>query len=298
MRCKVIAHPKAFLKEGRGVIHKIRNRLSEYKIDYSVEVGSEEKDTYQIASQVKPDEFDTVITVGGDGTIHKVLNGIYSRRLSFGIIPFGYGNDIARFLGVPKDIDEAIEIIVKGKEKKYYLGEAVSKRTGKKRVFFSVLGMGFDAKVAEAVEASQLKKYFGSFAYTAGALKVLFSFKSPQIKIKYNHSTISERAMMVPVGNTTTYGGGMKATPDADPSKEIFSAVFIRRMGKPAFLWHFPKVFSGKHIKVKKYVFSFNASEIEIDSLPRHKVVADGELYDMLPVKVRKTEKLQKFIIP
>jgi YegS/Rv2252/BmrU family lipid kinase len=298
MNCKIIAHPK--IREGnqRGVIKKIEDRLSKNNVQHSFEIGSKEETTRDIAKRISSKECDTVICIGGDGTLHGILNGLYGKNLKLGIIPFGFGNDMARFLNIPNDIDEALNIINNNKSKQYHLGEITSERTNIKEYFFSVVGMGFDVKVIEIVEKQNLKRRYGSFAYSVGAIKAIFSYKSPRIKMEYNNTVFLRKAMMVAVGNATTYGGGMKVTPKADPTNKSFNVTYLRQMGRLAFLWHFPKVFSGKHIEVEKYVLNFDTPEIYIDCWPRSKIIADGELLDMLPAKVSKSKYLQKIIIP
>lgn len=294
---KILAHPKA-TRASKDKVNQVKKRFEESNIKYSLEIGSDEKTTRQIAQKLSKDDCDTVVCLGGDGTLHGILNGIYGKELKLGIIPLGHGNDVARSLKIPKDIDRAVNIIKNGKSEKFYLGEIEKIGTNIKEYYFSVVGMGFDVRVIEIVEKQKLKDKYSSWAYNIGTIKALFSYKSPLIKAKYDGEQLDIKVMMFSIGNSTTYGGGMKITPKADPQKDFFNITYLRQMSIPKFLWHFPKVFSGKHIKIIKYVSNFNAKEIEIDYSPRGKIIADGELLDLLPAKITKAEYKQEIIVP
>jgi len=297
MMIKVLAYPKNKI-EGSQAIRKLEKRLKELKISYTIEFGEKEKSTRNIAKKLNKSQCDTVICIGGDGTLHGIINGLYGKGIKLGVMPYGHGNDLARYLNIPKNIDAALDIILKGKTKKYFLGEINKIGTDIKEYFFSVAGMGYDAKVIEIVEKQNLKKRFKAFAYTIGAIKAIFTYDPLRIEIIYDNITLQRKAMMVAVGNSTTYGGGMRITPKANPQNNYFNITYLRQLGKLAFLWNLPKVFSGKHIEVKKHIFNFNAREIELNSWPQGKIVADGELLDLLPARIRKSKFQQEIIIP
>lgn len=276
-------------------VEKIFRQLN---LNYSLQIGTDELSTEDIAQKLTKNNCDVVVCLGGDGTLHGIINGLYGKNIKLGIISLGHGNDMARSLGIPKKIKQAVQIIKQGKSEEFYLGKIQNMPTGEIEYFFSVVGMGFDVKVIETVEKDKLKDRYKSFAYNVGTIKALFSYRSPRIEIKYNNTVLQRKAMMVSIGNSTTYGGGMKITPRANPRKNYFNITYLRQMNIPTFLWHFPKVFSGKHIAVEKYVTNFNAKEIEIDDFPRGKIIADGELLNMLPAKISKAEHKQNIIIP
>jgi diacylglycerol kinase (ATP) len=152
--------------------------------------------------------------------------------------------------------------------------------------------------VIEIVEEQKLKLKYPKQAYNIGTLKALFSYRAPKIKAAYDGKDIEVEVMMFSVGNSTTYGGGMKITPKANPRKDFFNITYLNKMSIPTFLWHFPKVFSGKHINVKKRVKNFNAQRVVVDSQPRSKIIADGELLDLLPAEITKSQYKQEIIIP
>ncbi len=297
MKYKLLVYFKTAENQKKEIAY-IERILKKLKFDYSLEIGSADFGTRDIAKKLTKKDCDVVICLGGDGTLHGILNGIYGKELKLGIIPLGHGNDAARSLNISHDIDRAIKIIQQEKSEQYYLGKIEKIGTNKTEYFISVVGMGFDVKVIEIVDKLKLKERFQSLGYSVGTIKALFSYRSPRIKAEYDGHKLDIDIMMFSIGNSTTYGGGMKITPKADPRKDYFNITYLKKMNIPTFLWHFPKVFSGKHIAVKKRVANFNAKEIIIDEYPRGKIIADGELLNMLPAKISKAEYKQSIIVP
>ena len=222
----------------------------------------------------------TLVACGGDGTVHLALNSMPD-NVALAVIPMGTGNDFSRYLGI-KDFKTALEVLATGKATALDYG-LVTLANGVQRKFLGVASCGFDAQVNE--RANTYRGPSGTIKYLA-ALFVELSKLSPS-----NFTVVSDGAAMrcelltlVAVGNTSSYGGGMKICPTADAVDGLFEVTYVQAVTRRLLVRVLPKVFWGGHVshpKVKQEV----ASRVELggDSFP---VYADGELVGTGPIKV------------
>lgn len=222
----------------------------------------------------------TLVACGGDGTVHLALNSMPD-NVALAVIPMGTGNDFSRYLGI-KDIKTALDVLATGKATALDYGLVIL-ANGVQRKFLGVASCGFDAQVNE--RANTYRGPSGTIKYLA-ALFVELSKLSPS-----NFTVVSDGAAMrcelltlVAVGNTSSYGGGMKICPTADAVDGLFEVTYVQAVTRRLLVRVLPKVFWGGHVshpKVKQEV----ASRVELggDSFP---VYADGELVGTGPIKV------------
>src|SRR5699024_4898477 len=179
-----------------------------------------------------------VIVIGGDGTIHEVVNGLRGDRVPLLFIPGGSGNDFARGSGIKGDSLEIFERIVKQKETiPYWLGSYTVGQNDT-RYFVNSIGFGFDAEIVKTANASFLKRLFnwlnlGNLIYVFALIKVLFKFSPFTIDIEADGKRHTfHRCWMVVVGNHPFYGGGMKIIPDATVQSDYLSILVIHNVSK------------------------------------------------------------------
>ncbi|MBM3709555.1 MAG: hypothetical protein FJW61_03940 [Actinobacteria bacterium] len=125
--------------------------------------------------------------------------------------------------------------------------------------------------------------------------KTLITFRSKTFSFKYDGNERNIDAMMLAVGNMTTYGGGMRITPEADPTDGILDLCIIKRMSKIHFIKTFPSVYEGTHIN-DSFVEYLKVKNIEIDSEYSFSIFADGEFICKLPAKFEVLPKTLNFI--
>ena len=123
-------------------------------------------DATRIASEAAADGYSLILTAGGDGTLNEVLNGVASvpgglRNVTFGIIPLGTGNDFATALGIPHDVEQAIDTLISATPTVVDLGALNDV------YFINVSAGGFIAEVSDAV-TTRLKTVAGRLAYLIG----------------------------------------------------------------------------------------------------------------------------------
>ena len=222
--------------------------------------------------------FNHIISVGGDGTLLEVINGVAGEDVCVGIIPCGTGNDFSRSLGLPEKLNEQLKAIHSGKSKRVDLGKANGK------YFINVFSFGIDALITQ--ETQKIKKYLpGTFAYVAATIKILMTYRPVEIHMETDETVFKGEVMLVAFGNGQYYGGGMKITPEASLDSGDFQVCIVKALGKRQFIRLFPKVFGGKHIECVE-VETSRAKTIKVESKDRVLLNADGDIVGECPVEI------------
>jgi YegS/Rv2252/BmrU family lipid kinase len=223
--------------------------------------------------------YDTVVAVGGDGTIHEILNGIMRRpedaRPALGVLPTGSGNDTRRTLGIPTDITDAVMALVTGEQRRFDIGICNG-------IYFNnSFAAGLDARVtAKAVEYKVTTRRSGLWLYLTALLHVLFHELYPhRVRARWDNAVEPEERTLLIVAATIgpTYGGGFFITPDAIADDGLFDVCIIDPLSLPGALARLPFVIFGKHTKMKPVHMSRH-SRIVLESDEPMPAQIDGEV--------------------
>lgn len=196
--------------------------------------------------------YDVVVAVGGDGTVHEVLNGLMRHpaesRPALAVLPTGSGNDTCRTLGIPFDVSEAALVLGTGQRRRYDVGLCNG-------IYFNnSFAAGLDAKVtAKAVEYKVTKQRSGLWLYLTALLHVLFKdLEAYEILLGFDgEAPRPTQTLIIAMTNGATYGGGFKITPDASPTDGLFDVCMIDPLGLGEALRRLPFVIAGKHTNMK-----------------------------------------------
>ncbi|WP_096199035.1 diacylglycerol/lipid kinase family protein [Bacillus sp. FJAT-45350] len=263
----------------------IERLLVDKGITYDVKYTNGQGHATEIVRELDSSNVTAVIAVGGDGTVHDVVNGLKVVKVPLGIIPAGSGNDYARSMNIPKDFKLALERILTGKKKKIdilHVGE---------RCCMTVIGIGFDGRVAELANSSKYKKILnglnlGKFTYLAIVLKVLFQYKPTKVTITLDDEDITfDDVWLVAVANLPYYGGGMNICPDAESDDGILDVCIVHSITKLNLLKVFPKVFKGKHVSHQSITI-LRGKKIKVISDTPVVIHGDGEIIGQTPIEV------------
>ncbi|MBP1968936.1 YegS/Rv2252/BmrU family lipid kinase [Virgibacillus natechei] len=274
-----IVNPEAGKGRSRRIFSRIKKHTLYQEIEssyyYTKYVGHAE----EIAQRITKREdivVTSIIVIGGDGTMHEVMNGIKNRNIPVSFIPGGSGNDFARGSAIKGNALEILQQIINAQNgHPYWLGNfKIDNR--KKRFFINSLGFGFDAQVARMASKSKLKGFFdrfhiGTVNYIIALLKVLLTFKPIDLELEVNGKkrTIT-KCWMVTIANHPYYGGGMKIIPGAKIQPAVFPVLVLHSISKWKVLALFLSVFNGKHINFK---------EIELMNATHLKIISNEQLY-------------------
>ncbi|XP_020598595.1 sphingoid long-chain bases kinase 2, mitochondrial [Phalaenopsis equestris] len=242
---------------------------------------------------------DAVIAVGGDGTLHEVVNGFFwagkqictlergstIHATALGLLPLGTGSDFARTLGWKNDPHQAIERIAKGLRSKIDVG-LITLLGEEHHYFINVADIHLSAK---AGYYSSKYKSFGNFCYVLGALRAFIGHQNENLKIKVNGQdwVVFDKVTALCIGNAKFFGGGMKIVPTADPYSGNLEVVILQDFKWYDFVFKLYKLYNGSHIS-EKNVCSISVKSIEIamgEGSSEIYVQADGEHLGFLPVK-------------
>ena len=215
-----------------------------------------------------------VISVGGDGLAHLVMQLAVPRRIPFAVMPAGTGNDIVRTLGWSlDDIYPYLQCVTSENAQQIDLGIVDSEW------FAAILSTGFDSVVNE--RANTLAWPRGPQRYNVAIALELPRFKPIEYQIELDNQKISTEAMLIAIGNGRSYGGGMYVCPQAQLNDGLFDVMILEPVSKVEFLKVFPTVYSGTHISHPKVKVLRSAKvRLTADAV----AYADGERIGPAPI--------------
>ncbi|GIO32288.1 diacylglycerol kinase [Paenibacillus albilobatus] len=224
----------------------------------------------------EPEPWLGVAVIGGDGTIHSVLPVLKEFRIPLAVIPAGSGNDTARGFGIPHDPLSALDIMLGGQTR---AADLIATANG---LTLTALAIGFDAQVAENVNASLYKKICNVFrvgraAYLVGILHTLLTFKPCGVTVTCDGNTSTyQNAWLTAVSNVKSYGGGLHICPEAHPGDGQLDVCIVHGCSRLQLLRLFPTVLTGRHVRLPFVTFlRGKAVSVAFDQL--RLALGDGE---------------------
>ena len=223
----------------------------------------------ELAAAAIGDGVPTVIAWGGDGTVNEVGSAAAFRNVTFGIIPSGSGNGLARELQIPFDPVRAIDVALGGRHCRIDAGEFDG------RLFFNVAGIGLDARVAHRF-AGRTRRGFARYA-TLTACE-LFRYRPDQHTVFADGATLRTRALLIAVANARQYGNGAIIAPEARLGDGRLDVVVVAARGPLATLVQIPRLFMGQIARVPDVAMRA-AVDIQVTSAGPVMYHLDGEPY-------------------
>ena len=291
---------------GNGTAKKkwplIYNELLEQNFKFEFYFTEYKKHSIELIKTSIKKGFTKFICIGGDGTLHNIINGILSlnsintSEIKIGIIAIGTGNDWVKTYNIPKEYKEAIQIIKKENTIKQDIGKLLISNNNKTIYFNNLAGIGFDGYVVNKVNSY---KKLGFLAYLIGALVSLVSYKKSSLKISFNNKVLEGKCLMLLIGLCKFSGGGMQLTKNSDPSDGLFDISYIKKITLFTILGNIRGLFNG-NITNHKLVNTYKTSSLKIKVLDSQKtyIQADGELVGLGDFSVSLLPKAINFIIP
>jgi diacylglycerol kinase (ATP) len=262
---------------GRGIAvgEKVISFFATHTLDYQVFSGNSAIDLKTSLEQfLDSQRCEGIVSVGGDGLAHLILQLAVPRNIPFAVMPAGTGNDIVRSLGWSlDDIDSYLQRVVSAPASPIDLGNVDSEW------FAAILSTGFDSVVNERANSLSWPK--GPQRYNISIALELPKFKPLEYEIALDNQSFTTEAMLIAIGNGRSYGGGMYVCPQAQMHDGLFDIMILEPVSKIEFLKVFPKVYSGSHIthpKVKMY------RSKRVSLVSKAIAYADGERIGPAPV--------------
>ena len=267
----------------------IKELLQSLRLDFEYALTETPGHAIELAKSAAKKGCKLVVSVGGDGTISEVVNGLHQadclRDVMLGIISTGTGADYIRTIGIPRPYEEACKLLINPKTRLVDLGVVEFASDISNRLFVNFAGLGFDAEIVRAT--TQTYKALGATAsYLMGLLTTLITYQNKEVSLIVDGSTEVRKVVTILMGNGRYGGGGMMTTPNADPGDGLFDVLIVDNMTKPDLLRSLPRIYKGTHLTHPK-VFVKRAKEIEIRTKVRMCIQADGDLVGDAPAHFR-----------
>jgi diacylglycerol kinase (ATP) len=292
MKAMIILNPSSGKEKANDYVQKIEQTLRGKYSQIDIRTTEKEGDAAAFATEACVALYDTVITLGGDGTVNEAINGLaeQSHRPTLGIIPLGTINDFARALHIPLDPFQAISLL----EEENIRGVDIGKID--EGYFANVLAVGSIAEASYSVTAEQ-KTRLGSIAYFMEGAKSFISGDSIQLKVEHENGTWEGDTFLLLAALTNSVGGFESLAPDADVNDGKFHVFIIKKMSIPRIASIIPSLLKGE-LKESEEVEYVRTSYLNVSSTKGHIVNIDGEEGQALPFHAKVLPVHLNIIIP
>lgn len=243
MKYIFIINPTSGKGRALNASNAIKKVCEKEKIEYEMHFTNGPGDATKIAKKYKFSK-NVIFSVGGDGTLNEVVNGIVGTKNALGVIPCGSGNDFYRTL---EKMEDGMHLIDVGKINRKY--------------FINVASIGIDAEIGENANIMKKMKIPKNQIYNASIIYTFFKYKFKDIDFEIDSVKGKEKCTILTICNGTMYGGGYKIAPEASLSDGYFDVYFVKKISKGLIPFLIGKLKKGTHGE-EKCVKKFKANKI------------------------------------
>jgi YegS/Rv2252/BmrU family lipid kinase len=254
----------------------------------------------ELARRATDEGAELLVAVGGDGTVHEVVNGIAGRSgVELAILPRGTGRDFVRTYRIPRALDEALRTAARGSVREIDLGRAHFRSWdgGSTEAYFAnIASAGMSGAIAKRTNETS-KALGGKVSYFWATLAVFARWRTSEITVGVNGETRRARMHDVIVANGRYLGGGMMICPEAEPDDGLFDVLLIGNLTKRDLLLTLPKTYRGRHLPHPKAELLRGAT-VEIDAAEPLPVELDGEQPGTTPARFELVPRALRLRVP
>ncbi|MCP3742055.1 diacylglycerol kinase [Rossellomorea sp. BNER] len=291
-RARIIYNPTSGRELFKKHLPEVLIKLEQAGYETSVHATTCEGDATRAAEIAVERKYDLVIAAGGDGTLNEVVNGLAEKdyRPKVGLVPMGTTNDFARALHIPKNIEDAINVIIKGETIPIDIGRMND------RYFINIAGGGRLTELTYEVP-SKLKTMLGQLAYYLKGMEMLPSIRATEVHIEYDGKVYEGDVMLFLIGLTNSVGGFEKLAPDASINDGLFSLLILKKTNLAEFIRIASLAVRGEHIKDPNVIYT-QANHIKIHSKEKVQLNVDGEFGGLLPAEFENLYRHLEVFVP
>ena len=236
-----------------------------------------------------------LVVVGGDGSVHEVVNGIANLpEVEIAVIPLGTGSDFARSHAIPHRLADALVLARDGRARAVDLGR-VAYRDGTS-IFANVASAGMSGAIASRANETT-KSLGGKVSYLLATVSVFRHWQPEEVRVTVDDEERAGRMHDVIVAIGSSIAGGMKLCPDADPADGQFDVLLIGDLTKRDLILTMPKTYRGTHLPHPKATLLRGAT-VEIDAPEPLPVELDGEQPGTTPVRFEIVPRALRLRVP
>jgi len=261
-----IINPISGGKKKDGVPELIDQNLDKAVFDATI-VFSDGVSHARIIALEAVGKYDIIVAVGGDGTVNEIASAIVGSDTALGIVPYGSGNGLARFLGIPMNPNQAIQTLVKGH------AESIDSGTVNGQPFFNMAGMGFDAHISEVFSHGKKR---GFISYVKSSMQEIATYNEQEYHLEIDGKVYERKAFMLSIANSSQYGNDAHISPNASVQDGLLDICLIRKFP----LWRFPEMgirMLTKTSESTSYVEIIRGKQINVTRQSEGPIHLDGE---------------------
>ncbi|MDA0563325.1 YegS/Rv2252/BmrU family lipid kinase [Streptomonospora sp. S1-112] len=296
----LLANPVAGGRRGAAWAAEAARRLLARGIDVDLVAGRDAAESRARARACVAAGSDVLAVAGGDGMVHLAVQELAGSATALAVLPTGTGNDFARALGIPAgDPAAAAAVVAGGRRRRIDVGvctpsAAAGAPAPEARRFATVLTSGFDSFVNE--RANRMAWPRGRARYAAAVLAELGRLRPRPFTVIADGRAEEFEAVLVAVGNTGVYGGGMRVCPHALPDDGLLSVTVVGPATRAGLLRAFPRIYRGSHA-THPLVRTFHARTLRVEA-PDVPAFADGEPVGALPLAAEAAPAALEVVVP
>jgi diacylglycerol kinase (ATP) len=270
-------------------LDEVRLQLGRYGYDLEFKPTAYPLHAMELAGQAAAGNLDLVIAAGGDGTVNEVACGLALSTVPLAILPCGTGNVLAKELGIPNRIQDAVGLIPGSKPTRIALGK------GNSRYFVMMAGVGVDAQILYQLNA-RMKQEFGEVGFWLEALR---HWITPYGLARFSVDVEGDahQATFAIISRVGWYAGGVKITSKADLRADQFDVCLFKGTSRFDYFRYLAGVLSGTHPHFRDVVYT-RGRHVGMTAEDRIRVQMDGEVVGTLPMEFQFVPDALTLLVP
>jgi diacylglycerol kinase (ATP) len=290
VKVAILHNPGAGRGKARRSLSRALEVLRRAGVEPQIHESRDSQHLLELACRARDEGPDLVVSAGGDGTHHFVLNGLSGSGIPLGLLSLGSGNDFAEGLGIPVEPRAAAQTLLGGQVRQIDLARVGSTMYG------CVAGVGFDSVVTRFAN-EHVRWVGGSPAYAWAILRCLKFYRSHRLELRSDGRDFSGDIIFATIANNVAYGGGVKMAPRARLDDGLLDVCIVTEMGKFELLRWVPRAYRGEHLANPRILY-FQARKITLESPSRLELFGDGEFIQELPATIEVVPRALRVIVP
>ena len=242
---------------------------------------------------------DLLVAVGGDGTVNEVVNGIAGLDVELALIPRGTGGDFVRTFGIPRKLDRAVEVALRGRTRAIDLGRGRYRSWAgedEESYFANIASAGMSGAIAKRTNETS-KALGGKISYYWSTLAVYTGWQTGEMRVSVDGEIRGGRMIDLQVANGRYVAGGMMLCPEAEPDDGVFDVLVIGDVNTRDLLFVLPKTYRGKHLPHPRLEL-LKGRVVTVDADEPLPVELDGEQPGTTPARFELVPRALRLRVP
>jgi YegS/Rv2252/BmrU family lipid kinase len=232
---KILLNPTAGNGNGLRTLPQIEHLLTQHGVSFDLVRTERPGHGIELTRQAVKDGYRVIIAAGGDGTVNEAINGLMQCKLEgltlppLGVISVGRGNDFAGSMGIPTDLEGAVQALLDDQHRTIDIGKVAGGMYPEGRYFGNCVGVGFDA--ITTIEVHKLPRWGGFMGFLVAVLKTVFLYnKAPMATTVYDENTLTQRSLLISIMNGRRLGGKFLLAPNSEPDDGLLDLCIAEQM--------------------------------------------------------------------